>query len=161
MHPPCRGACSWTAKAASHRDFSWPTLKKPGEAVRVARTPKAELPGELVTRQEFSTRTGLDTSWLPEHCFLRVGGRIYLLMEQAAGLPAELRWQGFAVGKSAGDSILADATLRMFVPPEPDEKSLVLEQVSTIRELLSGQSMSWSGPGKRLAFYFKGLPLGF
>jgi len=65
-----------------------------------------------------------------------VGGRIDLILEQAAKLPAELRWQGFAVGKSAGDSILADATLRMFVPPKPDEKSLVLEQVSDHDALL-------------------------
>jgi 16S rRNA (cytosine1407-C5)-methyltransferase len=141
--------------------FFLAALKKPGQEERSVRAPKAELPGELVSRQEFSARTGLDTDWLPEHCFLRVGGRIYLLMKQAAELPAELRWQGFAVGKSAGDSILADATLRMFVPPRPDDNSLVLEQVSTIRELLSGQSLTWSGPGKRLAFYFKGLPLGF
>lgn len=141
--------------------FFLAALKKPGQKERNVRAPKAELPGELVSRQEFSARTGLDTDWLPEHCFLRVGGRIYLLMKQAAELPAELRWQGFAVGKSAGDAILADATLRMFVPPRPDEKSMVLEQVSTIRELLSGQSLPWSRPGKRLAFYFKGLPLGF
>ena len=141
--------------------FFLAALGKPGQREKSPHAPKTELPGERVSRQEFSTRTGLDTDWLPEHSFLRVGGRIYLIMEQAAKLPAKLRWQGFAVGKSAGDSILADATLRMFVPPRPDGKSLVLEQASTIRELLSGQSLSWSGPGKRLAFYFRGLPLGF
>ena len=141
--------------------FFLAALGKPGHEEKSLRTPKAELPGELVSREEFSARTGLDTGWLPEHCFLCVGGRVYLILEQAAHLPGELRWQGFAVGKSAKDSILADATLRMFVPPVPDEGSLVLERVDTIRELLSGQSLTWTGTSKRLAFYFRGLPLGF
>lgn len=142
--------------------FFLAALGKPGTEAPSKRTSKAELPGERVSREEFSARTGLDTSWLPEHCFLNVGGRIYLILEQAATeLPGELRWQGFAVGKSAKDSILADATLRMFVPPAPDDKSLVLERVQTIRELLSGQSLPWTGGKKRLAFYFRGLPLGF
>jgi 16S rRNA (cytosine1407-C5)-methyltransferase len=142
--------------------FFLAALCKPGQKVQLPPAPKAELPGDRVSRREFLARTGLDTAWLPEHCFLRVGGRLYLLLEQAAAsLPAELRWQGFAVGKTAKDSILADATLRMFVPLQSDEKSLILERVDTIREILSGQSLRWTGPGKRVAFYFRELPLGF
>jgi 16S rRNA (cytosine1407-C5)-methyltransferase len=142
--------------------FFLAALGKPGRETKNSWPSRAELPGERISRQEFSARTGLDTSWLPEHCFLNVGGRVYLILEQAAtDLPGELRWQGFAVGKSAKDSIQADATLRMFVPPRPDDKSLVLERVQTIRELLSGQSLPWTGTKKRLAFYFRSLPLGF
>src|SRR5690606_7058801 len=111
--------------------FFLAALGKPGQREKSPRAPKAELPGELVSREEFSARTGLDTGWLAEHCLLRLGGGGYLIWERPAKLAADLRWQGFAVGKGAGDSILADATLRMFVPPRPDEKSLVLEQVNT------------------------------
>ena len=142
--------------------FFLAALGKPGTEAASHGLPRAALPGERVSREEFSARTGLDTRWLPEHCFLNVGGRVYLILEQAATeLPGDLRWQGFAVGKSARDSILADATLRMFVPPTPEDTSLVLEKVQTIRELLSGQSLSWTGTVKRLPFYFRGLPLGF
>ena len=81
----------------------------------------------------------------------------YLLI----ALKGELRWQGFGVGKSAGESILAAATLRMFVPPRREADSLVLACVRTIRSLLQGQSLPWTGSGKRLAFYYRGLPLGF
>lgn len=142
--------------------FFLAALGKPGAKAHEARPAKAQLPGERVSREEFSARTGLDTNWLPEHSFLNVGGRVYLVLERAAAeFPGQLRWQGFAVGKSAKDSIQADPALRMFVPPRPNEASLVLDRVQGIRELLSGQSLPWTGSGKRLAFYFRNLPLGF
>lgn len=137
-------------------------LTKPGSWGPPPLPPRTHLPGRIVVQDAFFLHTGLDTSWLPEHCFFDVNGRIYLIMEQALRhLPSELRWQGFAVGKTAKDSILADATLRMFVPPTPESESLILDSVNMIRALLAGQSLSWTGPGKRRAMYFKGLPLGF
>lgn len=159
--PSLPGCLLVDGEGSAAQGFFLAALGKPGQRVAHPRAARAALPGDMITRQEFLARTGLDTGWLPEHCFLCVGGRVYLILEQAAHLPGELRWQGFAVGKSAKSSILADATLRMFVPPVPDAGSLVLERVDTIRELLSGQSLAWTGASKRLAFYFKGLPLGF
>jgi 16S rRNA (cytosine1407-C5)-methyltransferase len=124
--------------------------------------PRAALPGEHISREIFFARSGLDTSWLPEHSFLCTGGRAYLILDQAARhLPADLRWQGFAVGKTAGDAILADTTLRTFVPPRPGKNDLVLDNVRTVHDLLAGQSLPWDGSGKRCGLYFKGLPLGF
>jgi 16S rRNA (cytosine1407-C5)-methyltransferase len=159
--PSLPGCLLVDAEGSAAQGFFLAALGKPGAEKALAPTSKAELPGDVISRQEFLARTGLDTGWLPEHSFLSVGGRVYLILEQAARLPGLLRWQGFAVGKSAKDSILADATLRMFVPPVPDAGSLVLERVDTIRELLSGQSLPWTKGAKRLAFYFKKLPLGF
>ena len=160
--PSLPGCLLVDAEGSSAQGFFLAALCKPGQKAEKTHASKAELPGEQVSRDEFFARTGLDTSWLPEHSFLRVGGRIYLILEQAARvLPAELRWQAFAVGKAAGDSILADATLRMFVPPRPDGESLVLDDAQTIHGLLAGQSLPWHGPGKRRAFYYRGLPLGF
>lgn len=160
--PSLPGCLLVNGEGSLAQGFFLAALKKPGVKTEPQRRARAVLPGEQVSRQEFSARTGLDTSRLPEHCFLNVGGRLYLILEQAAAnLPEELRWQGFAVGKTARESILPDATLRMFVPPKPDDGSLVLQRVETIRELLSGQSLPWTGARKRLAFYFRGLPLGF
>jgi len=159
--PSLPGCLLVDGEGSAAQGFFLAGLTKPGHADGAIGTTPSRLPGDTVSQKEFFTRTGLDTSWLPEHSFLRVGGRVYLIMEQARQLPAELRWQGFAVGKSAGDSILADATLRMFVPPGPEPQSLVLEDAGTIRSLLTGQSLSWQGGGKRRAFYYRSLPLGF
>lgn len=137
-------------------------LTRPGQAETPVPEETTALPGERISRETFFTRTGLDTSWLPAHSFLATGGRVYLILDQAARhLPQALRWQGFAVGKTAGGAILADATLRMFVPPRPGPDDLVLDEVQTIRDLLAGQSLPWKGRGKRGGLYFRGLPLGF
>ncbi len=159
--PSLPGCLLVDGEGSSAQGFFLAGLNKPGLPEEIEEDIRHDLPGETVSREEFFSRTGLDTSWLPEHSFLRVGGRVYLIMEQARKLPPELRWQGFAVGKAAGNSILADATLRMFVPPEPEPHSLVLDEVQTIRRLLTGQSLSWRGSGKRRAMYFRSLPLGF
>jgi 16S rRNA (cytosine1407-C5)-methyltransferase len=159
--PSLPGCLLVDGEGSSAQGFFLAGLTRPGQPVETEGSIRHDLPGETVSREEFLSRTGLDTSWLPEHSFLRVGGRVYLIMDQARRLSPELRWQGFAVGKAAGNSILADATLRMFVPPCPDPQSLVLEDVQTIRSLLSGQSLSWRGSGKRRAMYYRSLPLGF
>lgn len=159
--PSLPGCLLVDGQGSAAQGFFLAGLTKPDTQGEMARSEGRELPGDTITRQQFFARTGLDTSWLPEHSFLRVGGRIYLVFEQARRLPGELRWQGFAVGKAAGDSILADATLRMFVPPVPDGNSLVVDNVRDIRSLLCGQSLAWKGDARRRAFYFRSLPLGF
>ena len=159
--PSLPGCLLVDGEGSGAQGFFLAALGKPGSASLEPAPRRGALPGEIVSRKEFFERTGLDTGWLPEHSFLRVGGRVYLIMEQTRHLPPELRWQGFGVGKSAGDSILADPTLRTFVPPRPQADSLVLDCVRTIRSLLEGQSLPRTGSGKRLAFYYRGLPLGF
>lgn len=96
-------------------------LRKAGSVEVVADHADQSLPGQIISASEFAAQTGLDTNWLPPHRFLAVGGRIYLIVDQAlAWLPSELRWQGFGVGKMAKDAILPDPALRLFVPPHPD-----------------------------------------
>jgi 16S rRNA (cytosine1407-C5)-methyltransferase len=159
--PSLPGCLLVDGQGSAAQGFFLAGLTKPDTQGDMALSEGRELPGDTITRQQFFARTGLDTSWLPEHSFLRVGGRIYLVFEQARRLPGGLRWQGFAVGKAAGDSILADATLRMFVPPIPEGSSLVLDNVRDIQSLLCGQSLAWKGEARRRAFYFRSLPLGF
>ena len=161
FEPSLPGCLLVDGQGSAAQGFFLACLTRPGQAGHTVDTDGRDLPGDMITRQQFFARTGLDTSWLPEHSFLCVGGRVYLILEQAGRLPEGLRWQGFAVGKASGDSILADATLRMFVPPRPDGDSLVLDDVRTIRSLLSGQSLPWNGGGRRRPFYFRSLPLGF
>lgn len=160
--PSLPGCLLVDGEGSAAQGFFLAGLHKPLGAAPAVPGPRAGLPGEHVSRETFFARSGLDTSWLPEHSFLGTGGRAYLILDQAARhLPGDLRWQGFAVGKTAGDAILADATLRMFVPPRPGNNDLVLDDVRQIHGLLAGQSLPWKNPGKRLGLYFKGLPLGF
>lgn len=136
-------------------------LSKPG-LLSEPETSDLDLPGTRISRIEFAAQTGLDTDWLPEHDFLDVGGRIYLITRQARTfLPDGLKWQGFHVGKSAKGSLIADPSMRMFVPPVPDADSLILDDPTSLHGLLSGQSLSWNGKTKRRALYFRNLPLGF
>lgn len=138
-------------------------LTKPGlsGAADIER-PMFRLPGEMLTSTDFASRTGLDTSRLPAHGFLCVGGRVYLIADRAmAFLPQGLRWQGFGVGKMAGDTILPDPACRFFVPPQPDEDALVLDDPGAVRALLAGQSLAYEGPARRRGLYYRSLPLGF
>jgi 16S rRNA (cytosine1407-C5)-methyltransferase len=161
FEPSLPGCLLVDGEGSAAQGFFLACLTRPGQDDGAHGRERRDLPGDMITDRQFFTRTGLDTSWLPEHSFLSVGGRVYLILDQARRLPEGLRWQGFAVGKAAGDAILADATLRMFVPPQPDAGSLVLDDVRTIHSLLAGQSLPWSGRGKRRSFYFRSLPLGF
>lgn len=141
-------------------------LRKPGNN-DASQGPNAQattrtLPGAEISSQDFGRLTGLDTTWLPEHSFLDINGRVYLLLAHAQrSLGTDLRWQGFAVGKSAKDGLLPDPGLRFLAPPTPDANSLVFEEIASLRALLSGQSLRTSVPAKRLPFYFRSLPLGF
>jgi len=159
--PSLPGCLLVNGEESAAQGFFLAALGKPGTPAGEDIPAQASLPGERVPQSTFFSQTGLDTGWLPEHSFLDVGGRLYLILEQTRWLPTGLRWQGFGVGKTAKGSILADATLRMFVPPVPDPESLVLHDVQTIRSLLAGQSLPYSGGGKRRSFYYRGLPLGF
>jgi 16S rRNA (cytosine1407-C5)-methyltransferase len=159
--PSLPGCLLVDGESSAAQGFFLAGLRKPDGSAPTAAEPR-KLPGEHVSRDAFLARSGLDTSWLPEHSFLGTGGRVYLILDQAARvLPGDLRWQGFAVGKAAGEAILADATLRMFVPPRPGPDDLVLDDARQIHALLAGQSLPWDNPGRRGGLYFKGLPLGF
>lgn len=137
-------------------------LRKAGLGGAVADHADQALPGQIISASEFAAQTGLDTSWLPPHRFLAVGGRVYLVPDQAlAWLPPELRWQGFGVGKMAKNTVLADPALRLFVSPHPDVCALVLDDPAEINALLAGQSRPFQGNAKRRALYFRDLPLGF
>jgi 16S rRNA (cytosine1407-C5)-methyltransferase len=161
FEPSLPGCLLVDGEGSAAQGFFLACLTRPGQDDGTFDRERRDLPGDMITERQFFARTGLDTSWLPEHSFLSVGGRVYLILDRARRLPEGLRWQGFAVGKSAGDAILADATLRMFVPPQPDAQSLVIDDIRTVRSLLAGQSLPWSGSGKRRPFYFRSLPLGF
>lgn len=137
-------------------------LGKPGQAEAVAPLAESVLPGEMVTGPEFSRQTGLDNSRLPEHGFLCVGGRVYLILDQARQvLPQSLRWQGFGVGKTAGNTILPDPSARIFVPTGPDAEALVLDEPAAVHALLTGQSLPYDGQARRRGLYYRNLPLGF
>jgi len=160
--PSLPGCLLVNGEESAAQGFFLACLRKAGSAEVVADHAAQALPGQIIPAAEFAAQTGLETSWLPPHRFLAVGGRIYLLLDQAlTWLPPELRWQGFGVGKVAKNAILPDPTLRLFVPPRPDAHALVLDSVAELKALLAGQSRPDPGNAKRRALYFRDLPLGF
>lgn len=120
------------------------------------------LPGKILSSQNIMDSTGLDTSFLPEHHFLDIHGRVYLILKHCLPmLSSQIRWQGFCVGKCTKGKIIPDPTLRLFVPPKPSDKALVLDNIKDINALLAGQSRVCTAAEKRQPFYFRNLPLGF
>jgi len=134
-------------------------LSKNGEPVAAPRQ-QPDLPGELLDLTTFTQQTGMCAS-LPGK-ILSVSGKLFYTPDQALQLlPHELRWQGFAVGKSSKDVLQADPTLRIFVTPEPEDDALILTETAEIRSLLSGQSIAYQGKARKRPFYYRSLPLGF
>lgn len=160
--PSLPGCLLVNGEESAAQGFFLACLRKSGDAGEKPDHADQRLPGEAISADEFAAQTELDTSWLPAHRFLAVGGRIYLILDQAlAWLPPELRWQGFGVGKMAKNAILPDPALRMFVPPHPGPDALVLDDPAEITALLAGQSRPYRGNAKRRTLYFRNLPLGF
>lgn len=160
--PSLSGCLLVDGQKSAAQGFFLACLRKPGTEPQQPDHSGQEKPGIMVSATNFAAQTGLDTRHLPPHQFLAVSGRVHVLLDQAlAWLPPLLRWQGFVVGKMAKDSIVPDPTLRFFLPPQPEARALVLEQVAEVRDLLSGQSRSCPGGARRLPLYFRDLPLGF
>lgn len=160
--PSLPGCLLVDGAGSAAQGFFLACLTRPGEYAVEEENSFPPLPGAIVSAAQFRARTGLDSGPPSPHEFLCTGGRAYLILEKARRLfPETLRWQGFGVGKAAGASLSVDPALRLFVPPEPDDSALVLDEVPPIHALLSGQSMPSGGAGGRRAMYYRSLPLGF
>lgn len=97
-------------------------------------------------------------SALPPGSLYDFTGRVMLLHEHSAKLPASLRWQGFPVGKFAGKTFRPDSSIRQLVPAWKEGNGLNLDSVEPLLALLSGQSLE--APAKGTGLYYKGLSLG-
>jgi len=159
--PSLPGCLLVDGRDSSAQGFFLACLTRPGSG-KLVKYDTTVLPGTLLGAQEFSTRTGLNTSWLPEHEFLCASGHMYLILNQAKQvLPQGLHWQGLRIGKEAKGALLPDLTLRSFIPIEPTDQDLILSEPQDMHKLLAGQSWPYSGPAKRRALYYKNLPLGY
>ena len=103
-----------------------------------------------------------DPSLLPPGQAMLYGEHVRFIPEQASALlPPDCAWQGALLGKFNGGKLDAAPRLRTFMAQPPDrEKSLVLEDVSDISALLSGQSRQTGLQGREAALWWRDLPLG-
>ncbi|WP_015939324.1 MULTISPECIES: RsmB/NOP family class I SAM-dependent RNA methyltransferase [Desulfovibrio] len=103
-----------------------------------------------------------DPDMLPPGQAMLYGEHVRFIPEQAAALlPPDCAWQGALLGKFNGGKLDAAPRLRALMTPQPDrEKSLVLEDISDISALLSGQSRQTGLQGREAALWWRDLPLG-
>ena len=79
----------------------------------------------------------------------------------AALIPANCVWQGALLGKLGGGLLDAAPRLRVLMPQPPEAASnLVLEDVTDITALLSGQSRQTGMDGREAGLWWRDLPLG-
>lgn len=103
-----------------------------------------------------------DPALLPPGQAMLYGEHVRFIPEQAAEiLPPDCAWQGALLGKLNGGKLDAAPRLRTLMAQQPDlEKSLVLENISDISALLSGQSRQTGLQGREAALWWRDLPLG-
>ncbi|WP_337463953.1 hypothetical protein, partial [Desulfovibrio sp.] len=75
-------------------------------------------------------------------------------------LPQGFTWQGALLGRMAGGRLHMAPRLRCLLPAVPDPAhSLVLDDISDITALLSGQSRQTGLAGNEAALWWRDLPL--
>lgn len=137
-------------------------LKKPGSPVPAGdelclSDSRASLHGE-VQRATLACST-IAPELLPKGRIAVFSGTVRLLPDASARLlPEGFVWQGFPLGRLGSGGFVAEARLRAFM--RPNERSIVLEQVSEVRSLLSGAAMKTALPGKDAGLWLGDLPLG-
>jgi 16S rRNA C967 or C1407 C5-methylase (RsmB/RsmF family) len=108
---------------------------------------------------------GPDWSRLPPGQIRCFGDTAFFLPSPALNfLATGLRWQGFPLGRASGETVRTTPRLRRLLPPSDPEYGFHVDEVRTLTGLLSGQSITLTGTSKkqgRMAFYFRGLPLGW
>lgn len=74
-------------------------------------------------------------------------------------LPADLKWQGAALGKMNGARFAPAPRLRILLPP-PGARSIVLEEIEAVRRLLAGASLACALGDGAAGLWWRTLPLG-
>lgn len=88
--------------------------------------------------------------------------KVRLLHEHSEELfPPTFRWAGFVLGRMVGERFRPNPRARMLLPPQPELRDIVIEEVDIIEALLSGGSLPTTNEGPLAGLYFKDLPLGF
>ena len=132
-------------------------------AVRSAQA--ASLPGQRLDPAGLAGCGGLDWDALPPGEIHEFGGKVYFLHREAlARIPAEMRWQGFALGKLAGKGDRAtfrpDGQARLLIPaPGRGADRLDVDEAAVLERLLSGQSLDFRPGSGPVGLCFRGLPL--
>ena len=102
-----------------------------------------------------------DPNLLPPGQAMLYGEHVRFIPEQAAAiLPPGCAWQGALLGKFNGAKLAAAPRLHTLMTPPDREKSLVLEDLSDITALLSGQCRQTGLQGREAALWWRDLPLG-
>ena len=108
--------------------------------------------------------TTCDPALLPPGQAVLYGEHVRFVPPHASALiPASCVWQGALLGKLGGGLLDAAPRLRVLMPHTRDEDgaaSLVLDDVTDITALLSGQSRQTGLAGRDAALWWRDLPLG-
>jgi len=146
-----------TASAA--QGFYMALFQKAGEP-EPAPTPTGTFPGTPVPTAAL-TAAGCDPAGLPPGGAIRAfGTNVFLLPAQTAGLPPELRFQGFPLGTFVAGRFRPQPRCRLLLGAEAAATGLNESALSRIEALLSGQSLPAGDAPARPGLFWQGLPLG-
>lgn len=123
---------------------------------------KATLPGKKLTtaEREMCAKAGANIDALPSGDVFRFGDNAYFLHAHAQRIiPADMRWQGFPIGKFAGKKFKPDVRLRVLLPEINDAPFVNIETVEEMQRLFSGQSIPAPAKGNWAGLAFQNTPL--
>lgn len=137
-------------------------LRKPGEAETYV-PGTCNPPGKKLNIKKTEIPAAVDLGALPDGDIYEFRDKAMFMNRHALEiLPAELRWQGFSIGKLNRNRFRPDPYGRCMLPENPDSSALVIEKAEDLANLLSGQSLPGPAKGKGpVGLYYKDMLLGF
>ncbi len=137
-------------------------LRKPGDTEPYV-PGTCSPPGKELNIKKTEIPEAVKLSQLPDGEIYQFRDKVMFMNRHALEiLPAELRWQGFSIGKINKNRFKVDPYSRCLLPQEPEGSALVIEDAKDLANLLSGQSLNGPAKGKGpVGLYYKDMLLGF
>lgn len=159
--PGTEGVFRVDGEASDSQGFFLARFAKPGDPADAADPVRGKLPGRPLSRgeREACALAGADFESLPPGEVMRFADNAFFVHEQARTLlPADLRWQGYLLGRFTGKAFRPHPRVRALLPAE-NAPVLDTNDVGEIVRLLTGQSLPAPGKAKYGVLSFEGRPL--
>lgn len=144
--------------------LSRPGRKTGGESSSPARR---VLPGRTLDLRALPGHGAVAWENLPPGRAAEFNGRVFFLHQKTGLLPAELRWQGFELGRLQGGNLRLNTRLRLLLPDHAPGVGMNVHDMGELEALIQGQSLAVSAQPGRCAgsgcvgLYWRKLPLGW
>lgn len=167
VRPGGEGCLLVDGEASGAQGFYLSLLRKPEDGKNLASENEldktlehlAKMDGEI--GRDAMAGPFCDPDLLPPGYLAKAGNIIRFYPAFAMPFARAINWEGIAIGSENGGVFRPYTRMRRLLPKKPDPAAnLMLEDVKTLRALISGQSIQTGFSGKACGLWWRSLPLG-